>query len=168
MSEIRSKSDFINRTKDILELEFKHMAEQDREVTFLLNCLLGTIVAVLESEEGKKQLKGNVDGEFITLLPDEIGFIKKPLEQDSLINVTTGSIKFEVGNKADIKSVPKSWLLKKIRNGIAHLNIEWKNEGGQCKAIRLWNEPKPQIRDFEIVFTVEELREFAVRLSCLM
>jgi len=94
MSEIRSKSDFINRTKDILELEFKHMAEQDREVTFLLNCLLGTIVAVLESEEGKKQLKGNVDGEFITLLPDEIGFIKKPLEQDSLINVTTGSIKF--------------------------------------------------------------------------
>jgi hypothetical protein len=165
MSEIRDRNDFIKRTKEILDQEYDYFKEnKDREVTFLLNCLLGTIVAVTESKD--KNLESKIDDEFLKLLPDEIGFIKtKNQGLYNISNTSTNSIEFIVCHKDNLKEKRKSWLLKKIRNGIAHLNIKWENEMGECKVIRLWNEPVPNIKDFEIVFTIQKLRNFAVELS---
>ena len=49
------KIEFIKRTKEILEGNFQILEEKDREVTFLLNCLLGLIVTISENEKRYKQ-----------------------------------------------------------------------------------------------------------------
>ena len=174
MSSIRNREAFVRRTKEILERKYDYFKEEeDREVTFLLNCLLGTIVAVSENEKKtKKKLSASViDGEFLDLIPDKIGFLKNVKgkygvkRKYDLTNPETHHFDFEVGHKADLKGKEKSWLLNKIRNGIAHLNMEWENELGKCKDIRLWNEPRRDIRDFEIVFAVDELKKLAIELS---
>ena len=75
MSEIRDRKDFVKRTKEILKGKYDYFKEEeDREVTFLLNCLLGTVVAVSESKNNN--LNGNIDDKFLELFPDEIGFLK--------------------------------------------------------------------------------------------
>lgn len=164
MTAIRNRQDFVDRTKEILEKKYDYFKEEeDREVTFLLNCLLGTIVAVSESKNNN--FKGDIDDKFLELFPDKIGFLKKKSEEYYLSDTEKSSIDFEVGHKTDLKKMPKRWLLKKIRNGITHLNIEWENDRGKCKDIRLWNEPRPEVRDFEIVFTIDELKKLAIELS---
>ena len=167
MTAIRDRNDFVRRTIEILELEFTPFEERDREVTFLLNCLLGTIVSVSEYENKakKKLLTSRIDNDFLASIPDKIGFLRKVKNGDDLISADIDSINFKVGHKTDLKEKTKIWLLKKIRNGIAHLNIEWENDNGKCKAIRLWNEPRSEVKDFEVVFTIEELKEFAITLS---
>lgn len=164
MSEIKDREEFVKRTREILEKKYAYFKkDEDREVTFLLNCLLGTIVAVSESK--KSNLKGNIDDKFLELFPDKIGFLKKKSEEYYLSDTEKSSIDFEVGHRTDLKIMPKRWLLKKIRNGIAHLNIEWENDGGKCKTIRLWNEAASKVKDFEITFEIEQLKDFAIELS---
>ena len=52
MSEIKDREEFVKRTREILEKKYAYFKkDEDREVTFLLNCLLGTIVAVSESKK---------------------------------------------------------------------------------------------------------------------
>jgi hypothetical protein len=99
------------------------------------------------------------------LIPDKVGFLKKVENECDLTIIDTRQTEFGVGHKTDLKGRKKIWLLKKIRNGIAHLNIKWENECGKCKDIRLWNEPKRNVKDFEIVFTIEQLRNLAIELS---
>ena len=70
--------DFIKRTKEILKENFQSFEEKDREVTFLLNCLLGLIVTISENEKTEKKVfKDNIDNDFLTMIPNKIGFVKR-------------------------------------------------------------------------------------------
>ena len=132
--------DFIKRTKEILEENFQSFEEKDREVTFLLNCLLGLIVTISENEKtGKKVFKDNIDNDFLTLIPDKIGFVKRNRVDDDLTNVDLTELNVKVGHKEDLKRENKLWLINKIRNGIAHQNIEGINENDKWIGDRLWN-----------------------------
>ncbi len=175
MSEMRDRKEFVKRTKEILKKEFYNFVHKDREVTFLLNCLLGLIVTVSEIEkaEGNKVLDGEIDDKFLALIPKKIGFVneKDGVDEDlGLINKkTVAELNIHVCHWDELSRKKKSWLLSKIRNGIAHLNIEWENDNEKIKAIKLWNKPfgpkNAKKKDFEIIFEIEKLRKFAIGLS---
>lgn len=67
--------------------------------------------------------------------------------------------------KAIIRRKNKFWLIKKIRNGIAHQNIKGINENDKWIGVRLWNNTNTFKKDFEIIFTIEELKSLAIALS---
>jgi len=71
----------------------------------------------------------------------------------------------KVSHKDDLKKKSKLWLINKIRNGIAHQNIEGVNENGKWIGVRLCNKNNDSKKDFEIVFAIEELKRFAITLS---
>lgn len=157
------KFDFVERTKDILVNGYDFFKENDREVTFLLNCLLGLIVTV--SENKKDIFNGRIDDEFLKFIPEKLGFVKSKTDGCNLI--TSDEIMNKVLHKVDIKSIEngKKFFIEKIRNGIAHQNIEPINESGKWVGVKIWNENKSGNKDFEIDFTVEELKKFALKIA---
>jgi hypothetical protein len=162
--------DFIKRTQEILTDYYQDFQSKDREVTFLLNCLLGLIITIAESEKRKERIfKGNIDDSFLLLIPDKIGFIhsnKLAMEftKENLTEVMEVTVM--IGHKNDLKEKKKSWFLNKIRNSIAHQNIEAiNNEDEKWIGVRLWNINYDNKKDFEIIFTIEELKKFAIELS---
>jgi len=163
------KIEFIERTKDILETEFHNFKDKDREVTFLLNCLVGLIVTVSENENRKLEVfKGTIDDHFLALFPDKIGFVEKKCPVDintDLIHKSVTELGVQVEHWEDLKRKDKFWLLNKIRNGITHQHINGVNEDKKWIGVRLWNEPTYNMKDFEIIFTIEQLRKFATEIS---
>lgn len=169
---MKNRKDFVQKTYEMLKGSWEYFKGNDKEVTFLLNCMLGLIVAIAEDEEIAKNnfeslFKDNFDKEFLDLLPKRIGFIdhRKIIYDD--LTVDGVEVNVVVGHKDDFVIKHAPLLLKKIRHGIAHLNIKFENECGQIKTIRLWNNPihNKNLRDFEVVFEIKELRDFATRLS---
>jgi len=156
--------EFIQRTKDILKEDFHHFETKDREVTFLMNCLLGLIVTVSEEENRKlKVFKGDIDDDFLNLVPKKIGFVEKI--QVDLTDMSLTELNAPVGHWDDLKRKDKFWFLNKIRNAIAHQNIKGVNENGEWMGVSLYNETNSKTKDFEITFTIEELRTFANKIS---
>lgn len=159
------KIEFVKRTKEILEENFQSFTDKDREATFLLNCLLGLIVTISENEKKKQKVfKSTIDNDFLALIPDKIGFIKKNQSETDLTENTLPHLCVHVGHKNDLIGISQLWLINKIRNGIAHQNIEGVNENNIWVGIRLWNTNDSK-KDFEIIFTIEELKNFALALS---
>ena len=70
----------------------------------------------------------------------------------------------DVYHKADLIGKSKLWLIKKIRNCIAHQNIKEINQDGKWVGVRLWNMNNSN-KDFEVLFTVEELKNFTIDLA---
>jgi outer membrane protein assembly factor BamD (BamD/ComL family) len=67
----------VKRTKEILQNYYPTFEQEDREVTFLMNCLLGLIIAITEAEKiDEKILRGKIDEKFIRNIPDKVGFIQ--------------------------------------------------------------------------------------------
>lgn len=175
MSVMRGREDFIQRTKEIFEDSYRDFEPKDREVTFLMNCLLGLIVTVSEIEktEGNKVLDDNIDDEFLALIPKTMGFVDKKNavdeKSDLIKKKTVTNLNIQVGHWEDLRREKKSWLLDNIRNGIAHLNIEWENDNEKITAIRLWNKPfgkkYAKKKNFEITFEIEILKTFAITIS---
>lgn len=158
-----TKLDFITRTKEIIDSHYNEFKKEDREVTFLLNCLLGLIVTISESEKLEQTVfKNPIDDSFLSILPNKIGFIdnKKKISID-LIERDTGT--FPIGHKNDLKGHSKLFFINKIRNAIAHQHIENINEDKKWIGVKLWNENSE--KDFEIIFTISELKSFAIALS---
>lgn len=56
-------------------------------------------------------------------------------------------------------------LLNKIRNAITHQHIKGVNKNKKWIGVQLWNEPKAKMKDFEVVFTIVQLRNFAIKIS---
>ena len=172
MSEMKNRKDFVQKTNEMLRDNWEYLRDKDREVTFLLNCTLGLIVAIAEDKEVAKNsfktlFKDNFDRTFINLLPKRIGFVDSNGMVCDDLTVYGVGVNVFVGHKDDLVEKDAPWLLKKIRHGIAHLNIKFENEGGQIQTIRLWNNPihNKSLRDFEVVFEIKELRDFATTLS---
>ncbi len=158
--------DFIKRTKEILEGNFQSFEEKDREVTFLLNCLLGLIVTISENEKRRKKVfKDNIGNDFLALVPDKVGFVEKDQTDNDLTNSNLTVLNVKVGHKKDLRGKSELWLINKLRNGIAHQNIEGVNENDKWVGVRLWNTNNDSKKDFEILFMIEELKSLAIALS---
>jgi len=166
MSEIDNyKIDIIQRTKEILESDFNEFAEKDREVTFLMNCLLGLIIAISENEKKeKKVLKGVIDAPFLSLIPDKVGYLNAKEVSDDLTKSDLTEISINVQHKEKLVLKDKLWFVNKIRNAIAHQNIEGINKAGKWSGVRLWNTNNDK-KDFEIIFQINELKNFALKLA---
>lgn len=166
MAEIKNyKVDFIKRTNEILTTEYKNFKEKDREVTFLLNCLLGLIVTISENEQKKLCIfKGKIDDEFLSLIPDKVGFIQRNKSGMNIDLTETSIVSENIGHKDELMEQDKLWFINKIRNGIAHQHIEGVNEDEKWIGVRLWN-TNNSFKDFEIVFSIAELKLFATTLS---
>jgi hypothetical protein len=166
MSEIKNyKIDIVKRTNEILVDFYPIFKEDDREVTFLMNCLLGIIIAITENEkDSRNYLRGNIDDDFIKFIPENIGFIIAKNINEDLTNFDLIEINVKVGHKLNLIGRDKFWLLSKIRNCIAHQNIFGINENGQWIGVRLWNMNNSK-KDFEIVFTIDELKSYAIELA---
>lgn len=164
-------NEFVKRTLRLLKENFHICNEKDFEVTFLLNCMLGLIVTVSENKK-RNNLSffiDNIDDHFLTFVPAKVGFVdSKPVSESydlTKMNMTESNV--SVSHKDDLKKKPKFWLLNKIRNGIAHQNIDGVNHGEKWVGVRLWNRPNKSKRtkNFEIVFTIKQLRKFAIEVS---
>jgi hypothetical protein len=166
MSEIKNyKIEFVERTKDLLNDNFSYFENKDKEVTFLLNCLLGLIINVSENEKKSNiALKGKIDDAFLSNLPNKIGFTIKVSGKNELTNDSLTEIMTKVGHKNDLRNYTKLWFVNKLRNGIAHQNIEGINENGKWIGLKLWNTNNDLI-DFEIVFTINELKKLALKIA---
>jgi len=159
------KIDIVTRTKEILINYYPKFEENDREVTFLMNCLLGLIISITEVEkEKRKLLRGNIDDDFITNIPEKIGFIQSKNISEDLTNIDLTETTLNVGHKKDLIGKDKFWLMSKLRNSIAHQNIFGINKNDKWFGIRLWNINNSK-KDFEIVFTIEELKRFSIELA---
>ncbi|MEA2095707.1 MAG: HEPN family nuclease [Candidatus Cloacimonadota bacterium] len=157
--------DIIKRTKEILEENYDFFQVKDREATFLLNCLLGLIVTISENEKKEKKVfKGNIDKDFLTLVPEKVGFIESKSVKD-LTDTGVSELCLQVRHREHLKGQSQFWFITKIRNGIAHQNIEALNENDDLVGIRLWNTNNAFKKDFEIIFTIEELKTLSNALS---
>ncbi|SHK16423.1 hypothetical protein SAMN02745216_02992 [Desulfatibacillum alkenivorans DSM 16219] len=169
MTEMHSFSrDFVKRTHEMLVNSYCHFLEKDKEVTFLLNCLLGLIVTVSENPDRDSPFSGDIDDEFFNVIPNQIGYIQfNELDVGNLCDTqVTSTPGLSVKHKIDLKNnMKKSWFIRKIRHAIAHTNIEPLNQHGSIVSVRLYNITKSKIKDFEIIFTVDQLRVFALYIS---
>jgi hypothetical protein len=160
MSEIENyRIDIVKRTNEILVDYYPVFQENDREVTFLMNCLLGIIIAITETEkDSRNYLRGNIDDDFIKFIPEKIGFILSKNIKEDLTTCDLTEININVGHKLNLIGRDKFWLLTRIRNCIAHQNIFGINENKKWIGVRLWNMNNSK-KDFEIVFTIDELKD---------
>ena len=160
--------EFIERTKEILQKDFHYFEEKNKEVTFLMNCLLGLIVTVSEEENRKLEVfKGKIDDDFLDLVPKKIGFVEGT-QMDDNFDLTDNSVtelNLPVGHWDDLKKKDKFWFLNKIRTAIAHQNIKGVNENEKWVGVSLYNETNSKLKDFQITFTIENLRKFANEIS---
>ena len=138
MSEIINyRIDFIQRTREILEANYQSFENKDREVTFLLNCLLGLIVTISENEKREKKIfKDNINDDFLTIIPDKVGFVESYRVDDDLTSTDLTELNVKVGHKNDLKGKSQLWFINKIRNGIAHQNIKGINEDKKWIGVR--------------------------------
>ncbi|KAF0151978.1 MAG: hypothetical protein FD143_1447 [Ignavibacteria bacterium] len=105
-----------------------------------------------ENEKKSNQtFKGKIDDDFLSNIPNKIGF-------------TIKDIKTNVGHKTDLKSYTKLWFIHKLRNGIAHQNIEGINESDKWIGLKLWNTNNDLV-DFEVIFTIEEIKQLALKIA---
>jgi len=166
--------EFVQRTLELLDEGYLFFRQRNLEVTFLLNCLLGLIVATSENirkcESGffKRRLTNN---EIVGSVPRKIKYvseskmgqyINKQKKENQSFSYNSNEEKnteinlFETGNDIALITV-----IDKIRNGVAHQNIKPINKNGRWSGILIWNINKYGIRDFEVEFDIYELETFA-------
>jgi hypothetical protein len=180
--------EFVARTILLFDKVEMSAKKEGLEVTFLLNCLLGLIVSVLENID--KLDKSDFDKSFfaVKLNSDELkGIIPLSIKAIKDIDILN-SYKEQINSHGFLKEIseeciliksstisfiPKQilfnydliWLLRKIRNGIAHQNIMPTSESDTWKGIRLWNHNPQGIKNFAIEFNISELRKFSKEIA---
>jgi hypothetical protein len=160
MKEINYPKDFVERTKKLINTHYDCIKKTSKlEVTFLINCLLGLIVAVAENGKGKGLIK---EKNFLGSI-EKIGFLKKDTTKQNLISSDETTIK--VAHKESLGEYKYEWFLTKIRNAIAHQHIEPINKDEKWTGVKMWNEPTDGIKDFEIELTNTELKELALKIA---
>lgn len=135
--------EFTERTKKLLD-EYYDKIEQEKgyEFTFLMNCLLGLVVVIKENYDDS-------DEKFQKFLDKKLNEIEE--------------LKYIFPKEK--KNLSLSEFLRLLRNGIAHQNVEPTNERGIWERVNFYNISGKGKRNFEVVFTQEELRKFALFLA---
>jgi hypothetical protein len=156
--------DFVARTKQLIDQNFAKFNSEDLEVTFLLNCLLGLIITVLENEKRKsKAFTGKIDDDFLSYIPQRVGYLGKSQDIDLTLENST-DIQTKVEHYESLKTQDKIWFINKLRNGIAHQHIQPINQDGKWVGIKLWN-VNINKKDFEIIFTIDQLKSLSIKIA---
>lgn len=189
MSEVKKyPEDFVVRTIKLLKELDPKAKELGLEVTFLLNCLLGMVVTVLENIEViekseafndlfkirlkdksiehiiPKKIKAVKADQLLESYRDQVNqfeFLKNYEKNQFCVNET--EIRFMSQN--EIRNSEFVWLLRKIRNGIAHQNIAPTSERKEWSGIRIWNYNYTGLKDFAIEFKVNQLKKFSIEVA---
>lgn len=169
--------DFVERTLRLINECYDETKSKELEVTFLLNCLLGLIIATNENIENddyfiKTRLN---DSKLIKFIPKSIAQldfkvfdkdIKDKINKKSLINQLddeiTISSQIKIEKFKQLKNLTLKQFIRFLRNGIAHQNIMPTSNNEHWKGIRIWNHNSSGIKDFEIEFQIGELKKFAI------
>lgn len=131
--------EFITRTKKIVNDYNKR--KRGYKLTLLLNCLVGLII-----------------------LPSERTIIEKPPLWNKDTNQIPLFTKIDHAWK-DGKNHTLGEFVKKLRNGIAHQNVDPINRNNQFVGVRIWNiNPQGNI-DFEVKLDRHSLHAFANLVS---
>lgn len=128
--------EFITRTKEILNKYNKRKGGY--KLTLLLNCLVSLII--LPSERS--------------------GFDKPPLWDIMTKHIDFFNTKIHPV-WSDGKEHTLGEFVKKLRNGIAHQNINPINKNNQFVGVKIWNINYKKAIDFEVEFNRHTLHEFA-------
>lgn len=157
--------DIVQRTTEILNDHFLKLEDKDREATFLMNCLLGIVVAISENKKISQSIFNiPIDDDFISMIPEKFGFITSYDNVKELTDIRLLKRTVNIGHKIDLKSKSKIWFINRVRHAIAHQNIKAINEDDKWVGVILYNKPK-EVIDFEIEFDIDELKEFALKLG---
>ncbi len=144
--------DFVERTRNIL-LDY---ADQ-YDMSIVINCTLGLIILPYEKTKNKPSSLWLTEIDKISNLPS---FELKIFEPIKSIDSQTGEI---------IRYPRKTLkvLLQKMRNGLAHQDIEPKNKDGKFSGVIIRNyfDDKRVHKDLEIHFDKNALREFALFIA---
>jgi hypothetical protein len=157
--------DIVARTKELLLMNHDLILEKDREVTFLMNCLLGLVVAVSEQSKQNRSAYGTIDADYLALIPEKIGFLQKDQVVSNLIQKDLTRSEHNIAHKRELMGRDKYWFINRLRNCIAHQNIYGVNANDKWIGVKLWNIRSDKIIDFEVVFTTGELRKLAIRIA---
>ena len=173
--------EFVERTIKLIEELSPHAKKAGLDVTFLLNCTLGLIVATSEKiKQGKFNCfdKNLVQLENEIELPNKIAYIeinqgykeyRKSNNKKSLFKFDENMIsvypKLKIKVNEEAKNLSFKSFLNKMRNGIAHQNIMPINRDRIWHGIRIWNINGNGIKDFEVEFKISELKKFAISLA---
>ncbi|MBT2558846.1 hypothetical protein J7E24_13705 [Hymenobacter sp. ISL-91] len=162
--------DIVERTQTLLN-EVNSIGSE-YEVTFLINCLLGILIAANEFDSRKGKRIGNkvFSQPILDIIPSTLTFFDR---KEAIDRVTLGcsNISWLNLSKKDLSIVTKEsrynlgWFLGKIRNSIAHQHIEAINTEGRWSAVKLWNEPQTGIVDFEVEFSTINLKKLALLVA---
>ena len=159
--------EFIEGTLLLLEKELK--------ATFLLNCLFGLIVTTYEQLDqctGDFFKKRLFESDVSAYIPKKISkidlsgpydrykekTIKKPLVGQ--VDVTIENIVVIDDIKLAMNLTLKEFI-RNIRNGLAHQNIIATTQSNHWEGVRIWNDNKYGIKDFEVEFKIGQLKKFA-------
>lgn len=147
----------------------------ENQVTFLLNCLLGIIVAANEFDSRKKNKKFQnlpFPNELLCIIPENIIFFDRNKALES-VTINRDYTSWPILGKVDLSIASNkskydfSWFLRKIRNSIAHQHIEPKNIDGNWKGIKMWNTSNDGAIDFEVEFSATDLKELALSIATI-
>lgn len=147
----RFEIEFAERTKEILEdYEGKY------ELSNLLNCTLGLVVLPYERLNDNQQAFWDTELDEVPNLPSFTTHHFEPI-----CSAKKGSVK---------KLYPKTLrvLLQKIRDGLAHQNIEPVNGDGAFEGVIIWNlfdRGGLKQRDMKVEFSKNELKSFALFIA---
>lgn len=169
--------EFVERTLKLMDECYETAKSKELEVTFVLNCLLGLIIATYEQLdlcEGKFFNKRLSDDDVLTFVPEKIARVdfgefnrrfKTELNKKSLIGQLEDEISIESKIYVQKYKLAKNLTLKEfirnIRNGIAHQNLRATSSSEHWEGIRIWNHNKDGIKDFEVEFKINQLKKFA-------
>jgi hypothetical protein len=167
--------EFVERTLELVNTMYADIQNNKKlEVTFLMNCLLGLIVPIVENKQIMKLFNKNIDDEFADKIPKTVWYLDNNRDRKNHETLQrenkdkpyfiVQSSDFEIKSKGDLivnTEYIKQQFFSKLRNAIAHQNVMARNEDNKWVGVRMWNETKSIIVDFEIEFTIDELRDFA-------
>ena len=105
--------------------------------------------------------------DFLNLIPDEVGYIENYKNINSLSLIGNTNISIPILCKNNMKNKMQSWYVNKIRNCIAHQNIEAINENQKWEKVRMWNINPSMGRDFEVIYDCYLLKQFGIYIAQL-
>lgn len=169
--------EFVERTLKLLDECFDDVKSKDLEVTFLLNCLLGLIVATYEQLDlcqGDFFEKRLAETDILQFVPTKIAKVdfkefnkrlKDEINKKSLIGQLPETISIEseivIQGFKMAKNLTLKEFIKNIRNGIAHQNLMATSQSENWAGVRIWNHNNHGIKDFEVEFSIAQLKKFA-------
>lgn len=156
--------DFPTNTRCLVEKCYDYIEkEEGYEVTFLMNCLLGLIDVV--SEKHKDKIGDKNVSYFLSYLPDSFLITKRKSWECVEIK------------REEYASVEAEHFIKKLRNSIAHQNVDAGPKGARWEYVVLRDSymrgdkvhciRKGDI-NFEIKLSISQLKALAIAISELV